>query len=87
MGATVPVRPTRVDANGLAWTFRGRWWWASEFAGGFYHVTFNERTKDGWDVLHSDGRGPFREVVGADAEMVVAGLRAWIVAGGGELPA
>jgi len=85
MGATVPVRP-QVDRAGVAWVQRGRFWWAGEFAGGHYHVTFNERIRDGFDVIHSDGRSPFKEVPGPAATEVLEGLKGWIVATGGELP-
>lgn len=86
MSAVIPVRPI-VDAGGICWTQRDRFWWAGEFAFSHYHVTHGDPRPGEWTVLHSDGRSPFREITGPDAEVVVSGLKAWIVAGGGEVPA
>lgn len=85
MGAVLPARPS-VDARGLEWIGRGQWWWSAVWAGTSYHVTFNQRGRDSWDVLFSDGLTPFRTLTGPAADVVVQGLVAWLAAQGHEVP-
>lgn len=85
VGAVLPVRP-RVDVHGLSWGQRARWWWASTSGHGSYHVLWGDPRPGEWYVMYSNFESPYREVTGAAAAQVIAGLVAWLQAEGHEVP-
>jgi hypothetical protein len=85
MGAVLPVRP-KVDALGISWRRRERWWYAGVFGEHQYTATFGEPRPGQWTILFSDGFRPFVELTG-ERDAIVRSLSLWLEAEGLEVPA